>query len=105
MPDAAGCSTTAVSTTTLRCAWVTIPFESVTRAVTVCEPVERTRANEVPVPICPSRFDIQTMVEPRSPSSVSLAAPEKLIEAPSEKDAPLDGVEIDTVGAVLGAAP
>ncbi len=54
-----------------------------------------------PLPIAPSRLEIQSRLKVRSPSSTSLAAPAKLTAVPSSKTDPSSGAVIVTVGAVL----
>ena len=53
------------------------PPESVTEAVIVCVPTERTVENAPPEPIGPSRLEFQVRLLVRLPSSASLAVPEK----------------------------
>ncbi len=91
----------AASTTTVMEALPVSPPESVTEAVIVCVPSLSTALKEPPVPICPSRLEVQTRLLVRLPSSASAAAPEKLIEVPEEKLALFAGLLMLTVGGVL----
>jgi hypothetical protein len=81
------------------------PPESVTEAVMVCVPSLSTALKEPPVPIWPSRLEVQTRLLVRLPSSVSVAEPEKLMEVPEAKLAPSAGLVMLTVGAVLLPPP
>jgi hypothetical protein len=54
------------------------PLVSVTEAVIVCVPTDRAEEEkEPPEPIEPSRFEVQLRLPVRSPSSASIAEPEK----------------------------
>ncbi len=77
---------------------------SVTAAVIVCVPNESADVEKLaPVPICPSALEVQTMVAARvaSSSSVSIAAPLKLIGVATKNEAPSAGEVILTSGAEL----
>ena len=55
------------------------PPESVTEAVIVCVPADRMAVeNVLPQPIEPSMLEVQVRLPLRTPSSASLAVPEKL---------------------------
>jgi len=56
-----------------------------------------------PFPIAPSMLDDQERLALISPSSGSLAVPEKLIFVPETKEEPFVGAVILTVGGVLAA--
>lgn len=55
------------------------PPLSVTLAVRVWAPGESVRVKAPPVPICPSRSEVQMRLAVRVPSSALLAEPEKLM--------------------------
>jgi len=91
---------------TITTTWLdpTRPPESVTLAVIVCVPLESVLENEPPVPIWPSMFDVHFKLPVRTPSSVSLAEAANEMEVLYAYDELLDGLVIDTVGAVLATA-
>ena len=75
------------------------PPPSVTEAVIECAPTESVlMLNDAPAPIVPSRFDVQVRDGVRSPSSKSVAVPEKEIVSPSRKVRPVSGEVIATSG-------
>ena len=74
------------------------PPESATEAVMTCVPSLNTALKEPPVPICPARLDVQTRLLVRSPSSASIAEPEKMMSVPDEKVTLLEGVLLLTAG-------
>ena len=78
------------------------PPESVTKAVIVWVPTERTAEKEPPVPMAPSRDDVQVRLPVRTPSSGSVAVPAKRMLVPSVKVLPLGGAITVTVGGVFG---
>ena len=59
-----------------------LPPESVALAVMVCVPGLNTLKKMLPVPIRPSMLEYQTRLAERSPSSVSVAVPAKMIGKP-----------------------
>ena len=76
---------------------------SVTEAVIVCVPIERVEIeNEPPLPIVPSRLEVQARLADRSPSSTSLAVPMNVTGVPDTKDELSAGEVMFTDGAVLG---
>src|SRR5262249_3287223 len=79
------------------------PALSVTLAVMVCTPEDKTRENDPPVPSCPSTLDVHWIAAVRLPSCASFAEPEKVTASPEATVDLFDGLEIDTVGAVLDA--
>jgi hypothetical protein len=92
----------AVFATTLTVIWAVpvSPPLSVTEAVIVCVPTERVFVETLaPVPMDPFRLELHTICAERFPSSVSLAVPPNVMEAPWLKLDPLAGAVIETVGA------
>src|SRR5689334_2240893 len=88
----------------IECASLNPPW-SVTLAVITCAPTLRLPVeNDEPVPICPSRLEVQTIEALRLPLSGSVALPEKVIDVPLVNEALFDGLLIDSVGAVLVGA-
>lgn len=76
VPLAAGWTTTVMEALPVR------PPESLKEAVMVCVPTLSTALKEPPVPISPSRLEVQARLPVRSPSSASVAVPVKLMERP-----------------------
>src|SRR5659263_290268 len=79
------------------------PRLSVTVAVMVWVPSVSNLVKVPPVPIGPSRSDVHAILAVRSPSSGSDAEPANSIVAPASNSAPLTGLVMVTVGAVLGS--
>ena len=77
------------------------PLESVTEAVIVCTPTDKPEEKELPEPISPSRLEVQTKFPVRSPSSASLAVPEKFTVSVEVYVLPSMEEAIVTVGGVL----
>src|SRR5436309_16049025 len=74
---------------------------SVAAAVIVWMPVESVlTVIVVPVPITPSRLELQTIREVRVPSSTSVAEPVKVMAAPGSNVVPVGAVIATTGGAV-----
>src|SRR5436309_16102307 len=69
-------------TVTVTVAEPALPAESVTRAIMLCVPLLSAFWKLPPLPICPSRSEVQTRVAVKLPSSWSEAEPEKRIAAP-----------------------
>src|SRR5205809_782749 len=78
-----------------------LPVESVTLAVMVCVPLLKLLAKLPPVPICPSRVELNLNFAVRLPSCRSDALPEKLTVAPYGKEEPVAGLLIVTAGGLL----
>src|SRR5438552_11887541 len=73
---------------------------SVAEAVIVCTPIERLLVVKLaPVPIAPSRLEVQVIVDDRSPSIVSMAVAVKVIGFPSAKRVAVGAVIVTTGGA------
>src|SRR3990172_7313547 len=73
--------------------------ESVTDAVMVCVPIERDEVvNGPPLPREPARSEVQIIDVVRSPSSKSVAVPEKVTNVPSPKISPSEGDVIEITG-------
>src|SRR5262245_53005238 len=86
-------------TVIVREAWPVTPAELVTAAVTVCVPTERWVAAKVgPMPISPSRSEVQRSDPERLPSAASVAAPVKVTLVPPKTVVALAGAEMVTVG-------
>src|SRR3972149_5087692 len=77
------------------------PPESVVEAVTVWTPSRSTFEKLPPVPMAPSRFEVQARLDVRLPSSRSFAEPWKTTATPGSKVSPLLGAEMVTWGALL----
>ena len=77
------------------------PPASVTLAVMVWVPTERLVAKDPPVPIAPSRSEVQARAAVRLPSSGSLAEPAKLMVSVARKVEPSAGAVIVALGAAL----
>ena len=76
------------------------PALSVTVAVMVWKPAESRAVLKLPPePIVPSIFEVQESWPVKSPSSLSLADPLKVIDSDSANWAPLTGSLIETTGA------
>ena len=91
----------AALTTSVSVATALLPPRSVTEALIVCVPERSVETTEVPVPSVPSRFDVQTIAVPRSPSSASSAVPVSVIVSVGANRAPSAGPVIRTVGAAF----
>src|SRR5439155_23570625 len=72
---------------------------SVAQAVIVCTPIERLLIVRLaPLPIAPSRLEVQVIVDDRSPSIVSMAVAVKVIGFPSAKSVRVGAVIVTTGG-------
>ena len=92
---------TGAETVTVMEALFVLPPESVTDAVIVCVPLVNVREKLPPVPIVPSRLEVQTSFAVRSPSSGSDAEPEKETAVLAVNTALFAGFVICTVGGAL----
>ena len=78
------------------------PPASVARAVIVCTPGRSAVVpRDAPMPSGPSRLELHAIRLPRSPSSASVAAPEKATELPGSARVPDTGARMVTRGAVF----
>src|SRR2546425_7566081 len=87
--------------TTVVCARPRRPPVSAAIAVIVCVPALRRVVEKVgPVPIGPSRLEIQRSVEPTLPSVASMAVAVKVTLVPAKMRVPCGGAVIVTTGGV-----
>src|SRR5438128_10187041 len=87
--------------TTVVCARPRRPPVSAAIAVIVCVPALRRVVEKVgPVPIGPSRLEIQRSVEPTLPSVASIAVAAKATSVPANTRVPAGGALIVTTGGV-----
>src|ERR1043165_8222217 len=91
----------ALTTAIVIAALPVLPARSVTLAVMVWVPTLRDLEQLPPVPICPSRLEVQTNLDVISPVSGSVAEPVKVVTEPDESVEPVPGVVMSTDGGLL----
>jgi len=91
----------AAATLTAICVEPDSPPESRTEAVIVCAPAESTRFRLEPYPSSPSILDVHPSDDDKLPSSLSVADPLNVTDAPLPNEEPFPGEEILVVGAVF----